>query len=317
MSLASRERVLELSKKLEKAKAKVDTNKVLTILTTLSSIQINIALLRESGLGKKVTSIKKSQSFKHQRQIIESATALVKAWRTMAENEKRKLKKSKKKISKLKTKSSSSKDKTPSMTPPLNANSDNAVQDKQTSVDTEDTDNGFIREPNSSWKTGDERRDKMISKFIAVLKPKPDKTEYLCFCNVAAQIEQSLVDEYGQMSQGYIAKMRDLHFNLKKNKDLCDDLLFGLVTSKKLVKMTSDEMAAQSLKMQRDKDRKWKLEDARNDHGLSTDQTMTDEFKCGRCKQRKTKYSQAQTRGADEPMTTFVSCLVCGNRWRF
>ena len=39
-------------------------------------------------------------------------------------------------------------------------------------------------------------------------------------------------------------------------------------------------------------------------------------FKCGKCKTYKTSYYQMQTRSADEPMTTFVSCQ-CGNRWKF
>ena len=43
----------------------------------------------------------------------------------------------------------------------------------------------------------------------------------------------------------------------------------------------------------------------------------TDIFKCGKCKQRKTTYYQMQTRSADEPMTTFVTCLNCDNRWKF
>jgi len=42
----------------------------------------------------------------------------------------------------------------------------------------------------------------------------------------------------------------------------------------------------------------------------------TDMFKCGKCKQRKCTYYQLQTRSADEPMTTFVSCLNCGARWK-
>jgi transcription elongation factor S-II len=45
--------------------------------------------------------------------------------------------------------------------------------------------------------------------------------------------------------------------------------------------------------------------------------SATDIFKCGKCKQRKTTYYQMQTRSADEPMTTFVTCLVCENRWKF
>jgi DNA-directed RNA polymerase subunit M/transcription elongation factor TFIIS len=38
---------------------------------------------------------------------------------------------------------------------------------------------------------------------------------------------------------------------------------------------------------------------------------------CGRCKMSKVAYTQAQTRAADEPMTTFCECMNCGNRWKF
>ena len=37
----------------------------------------------------------------------------------------------------------------------------------------------------------------------------------------------------------------------------------------------------------------------------------TDIFKCPQCKKRKCKVTQMQTRSSDEPMTTFVNCLVC------
>jgi transcription elongation factor S-II len=43
----------------------------------------------------------------------------------------------------------------------------------------------------------------------------------------------------------------------------------------------------------------------------------TDMFKCGKCKERNCTYFQMQTRSADEPMTTFVTCLNCNNRWKF
>lgn len=38
-------------------------------------------------------------------------------------------------------------------------------------------------------------------------------------------------------------------------------------------------------------------------------------YVCRKCKQNKNVYYQMQTRSADEPMTTFISC-VCGNRWK-
>jgi transcription elongation factor S-II len=44
---------------------------------------------------------------------------------------------------------------------------------------------------------------------------------------------------------------------------------------------------------------------------------INSEFKCRRCKSNNCSYYQLQTRSADEPMTTFVSCQECGNRWKF
>uniref|UniRef100_A0A6C0JBX3 TFIIS-type domain-containing protein n=1 Tax=viral metagenome TaxID=1070528 RepID=A0A6C0JBX3_9ZZZZ len=41
----------------------------------------------------------------------------------------------------------------------------------------------------------------------------------------------------------------------------------------------------------------------------------TDAYKCSKCHKRECSYYQLQTRSADEPMTTFVTCLNCGKRW--
>ena len=45
-------------------------------------------------------------------------------------------------------------------------------------------------------------------------------------------------------------------------------------------------------------------------------EASTDNFKCHKCKSRECTYYQMQTRSADEPMTTFVTCIKCGNRWK-
>ena len=39
-------------------------------------------------------------------------------------------------------------------------------------------------------------------------------------------------------------------------------------------------------------------------------------FTCNRCKSKKTTYYSLQTRSADEPMTSFITCVECGNRWK-
>ena len=43
----------------------------------------------------------------------------------------------------------------------------------------------------------------------------------------------------------------------------------------------------------------------------------TDIYLCKKCGKRKCTFYQLQTRSADEPMTTFVDCQVCGNSWKF
>jgi transcription elongation factor S-II len=49
---------------------------------------------------------------------------------------------------------------------------------------------------------------------------------------------------------------------------------------------------------------------------LKPDENFTGLFTCGKCKSKKTTYYQMQTRSADEPMTTFVTCLNCSKRWK-
>lgn len=51
---------------------------------------------------------------------------------------------------------------------------------------------------------------------------------------------------------------------------------------------------------------------------LTTKKEVTEDgmFKCNRCKSMKTVYYQMQTRSADEPMTTYVTCTNCEARWK-
>lgn len=44
--------------------------------------------------------------------------------------------------------------------------------------------------------------------------------------------------------------------------------------------------------------------------------SATDTFTCRKCKGNQTTYYTLQVRSADEPMTIFIQCLKCGNRWK-
>jgi transcription elongation factor S-II len=39
-------------------------------------------------------------------------------------------------------------------------------------------------------------------------------------------------------------------------------------------------------------------------------------YTCKKCGSKHTTYFQMQTRGADEPMTNFITCINCGNKWK-
>jgi len=45
-------------------------------------------------------------------------------------------------------------------------------------------------------------------------------------------------------------------------------------------------------------------------------EAMSDLIVCGKCKKKQCVYKEIQIRSCDEPMTLFISCLNCGNRWR-
>jgi DNA-directed RNA polymerase subunit M/transcription elongation factor TFIIS len=55
----------------------------------------------------------------------------------------------------------------------------------------------------------------------------------------------------------------------------------------------------------------------REQHQLEGHKAMaTDMFQCFRCNKRETVFYELQTRSADEPMTKFITCVNCNNRWR-
>ena len=110
----------------------------------------------------------------------------------------------------------------------------------------------------------------------------------------------------------YVDRFRSIYVNIKNPEtNLLKSIKTKKITYKTLEKITHQEM---------DK-KKWNVhvqKKIKRDKNMTTVDmsAATDQFTCYKCKSNKCTYYQLQTRSADEPMTTFVSCLNCGNRWK-
>ncbi|KAF2682685.1 transcription elongation factor [Lentithecium fluviatile CBS 122367] len=135
---------------------------------------------------------------------------------------------------------------------------------------------------------------------------------------VARAIEAAAFEKNGKSSSNeeYRKKMRSLFQNLKNksNPTLRQRVLSREVPPERFVTMTHDEMKSDE---RRAADEKLEKENMNQAMVAQVEKSISKEFQCGKCKQRQVSYSQAQTRSADEPMTTFCECMACGNRWKF
>lgn len=115
----------------------------------------------------------------------------------------------------------------------------------------------------------------------------------------------------------YINKLMSIYLNLDeksylKNTTFLKKIKNGSIKGFDVGFLKSDEIFPERWKKYKDK------QNAYQDFVYrKTASSITEDYKCGRCKQRKCTSYDLQTRSADEPMTTFVTCLNCGNRWSF
>ncbi|XP_049725367.1 transcription elongation factor A protein 2 isoform X2 [Elephas maximus indicus] len=134
--------------------------------------------------------------------------------------------------------------------------------------------------------------------------------------HLSAQIEECIFRDVGSTDVKYKNRVRSRISNLKdaKNPGLRRSVLCGTIAPQRIAEMTSEEMASDELK----EIRKAMTREAIREHQMArASGTHTDLFTCGRCKRKSCTYTQVQTRSSDEPMTTFVVCNECGNRWKF
>ncbi|KVI07086.1 transcription elongation factor TFIIS-like [Cynara cardunculus var. scolymus] len=133
---------------------------------------------------------------------------------------------------------------------------------------------------------------------------------------VAVSVESAMFEKWGRSNGAQKFKYRSIMFNIKdpKNPDFRRKILLGHVKPERILELTPEEMASTERQMQNVKIKEKALFECERG---GPPKATTDQFRCGRCGKRKCTYYQLQTRSADEPMTTFVTCVNCDNHWKF
>ena len=109
--------------------------------------------------------------------------------------------------------------------------------------------------------------------------------------------------------QIYLDRVRSIVINLKET--IIEQINDETIKPHIVAFMTHQELSPE----------KWKdLIDAKTKRDKNKFETnisaSTDTFTCRKCKKNQCTYYQMQTRSADEAMTLYISCVICGNRWK-
>jgi len=294
MTAEETEEVLKINKKLDKINARLkddghaDLDRAVELLKRLERMKITLSLLSKTKVGMTVNSLRKNTE---NEEVVAHAKALIKAWKKLVPG----------------ADSSSSGSTSNVESKKRRSSSDHKHHHHRNPLDTHDQIRLSCRKLLASALKGGEQESE---EFMQSIENSPDI--------LAAKIEDVIFSnnkrDTGNMK--YKNQVRSRVFNLKdkKNPALRVNVLMGLIQPEKIAVMTADEMASDELKMMRMAAAKEGMDAAQL---AIKEGTKTDLLKCGKCKKNNCTYHQMQTRSADEPMTTFVLCNECGNRWKF
>lgn len=289
---ATQDEVMNIRKQLEKMTETGDYTQAMDLLQQLTDIDMNLSILTNTRIGYQVNALRKSTT---DSEVISQAKSLIKMWKKFVpENGDKKDKKDK----------DASQDGKGKVDNDKNSSTPKKIGDKPLP-------------PKASQTTDDVRLScrKLLATALRGDGELPEGTVNTPE-ELSELIEETIFKNNKSTNPKYKNQVRSRVFNLKdkKNPSLRENVLCGVIPAEKLAVMTSEMMASDEVKKQREAFVKEGIDAAQ----LATVQgTKTDLLKCGKCGKKNCTYNQIQTRSADEPMTTFVLCNECGNRWKF
>ena len=109
----------------------------------------------------------------------------------------------------------------------------------------------------------------------------------------------------------YKDRARSIYRNLKQSEELCNKLKENKISMKEFSEYTHQELNPKIWQPLIDKKIK------QDTYKYDNPEKINSEFTCRKCRSNNCSHYQLQTRSADEPMTTFVTCMDCSYRWKF
>jgi len=130
----------------------------------------------------------------------------------------------------------------------------------------------------------------------------------------AQKINQQPAWDNHKYTNIYKQKFLQIQHNLKNSPVLKGWILDKKLKTKDVVDMKPEDLWPDGPRSKQIADKIHK--DLRKEYLAREIKNQEGFFTCNRCKSKKTTYYQLQTRSADEPMTTYVSCVNCGKNWK-
>ncbi|KAI3374810.1 hypothetical protein L3Q82_021363 [Scortum barcoo] len=337
MGKKEEEEIIRIAKKMDKMAQKKNGAGALDLLKELRSVPMTLELLQSTRIGMSVNAIRKQST---DEEVTSLAKSLIKSWKKLLDEPGGGDKSSDEKRKEQSTPVVSPSQGSPEAKEESSSSSNSSNKSETSEVTANTLINTFPRAPGTS----DSIRLKCREMISNALQTGDDYIAIGADCDeLGAQIEENilyiewclkqmfvllhivmrfrkslflkLLPKFKNTDMKYKNRVRSRISNLKdmKNPNLRRTVLCGSVTPERMAKMTAEEMASDELKEMR----KNLTKEAVRDHQMATTGgTQTDLFTCGKCKGKSCTYTQVQTRSADEPMTTFVFCNQCGNRWK-
>lgn len=154
-----------------------------------------------------------------------------------------------------------------------------------------------------------------LTKSLTATPPSKDKF-YLGADDIAVSVEEAmfLFNNSDSAGKAYASHYQMLCLRLvdANNLWLRDAVFSGAMTASQLASMSAADLASPEQK----KKLKAMEEEIMAKKRIEKKKATSTAFTCKKCHQSLVHYFQLQTRSADEPMTTFIECINCGNSWK-